>query len=40
MDNEMKMMLLKHVDSYWDMLPSEIKEMILKYRESRIDRVA
>ena len=35
MDNEMKMMLLKHVDSYWDMLPSEIKEMILKYKESQ-----
>ena len=35
MDNETKMMLLKHVDSYWDILPSEIKEIILKYKESQ-----
>ena len=35
MDNETKRMLLKHVDSYWDILPSEVKEMILKYKESQ-----
>ena len=35
MDIETKMMLLKHVDNYWDILPPEIKEMILKYEESQ-----
>ena len=35
MDNETKMMLLKHVDSYWDILPSEIKEIILKFKQSQ-----
>ena len=35
MDNETKMMLLKHVDSYWDILPSEIKEVILKFKQSQ-----
>ena len=35
MDNETKRMLLKHVDSYWDMLPSEIQELILKFKQSQ-----
>ena len=34
MDLETKMQLLKLTDSYWDMLPVEIKEIILKYKES------
>ena len=40
MDHETKMELLKWTDSYWDMLPPEIKEIILKYKESQefIDR--
>ena len=40
MDLEIKMELLKWTDSYWDMLPAEIKEIILKYTESQefIDR--
>ena len=40
MDLEIKMELLKWTDSYWDMLPAEIKEIILKYMESQefIDR--
>ena len=40
MDLETKMELLKLTDSYWDMLPTEIKETILKYKESQelIDR--
>ena len=36
MDNETKMMLLDDDDaSYWDILPPELKEMILQYRESQ-----
>ena len=35
MNDGTKMMLLRHVDSYWDILPPEIKEMILKYKESQ-----
>ena len=35
MDHETKMELLKWTDSYWDMLPSEMKEIILKYKESQ-----
>ena len=35
MDNETKRMLLKHVDSYWDMLPPELKEVILKFKQSQ-----
>ena len=35
MDNETKRMLLKHVDSYWDMLPPELKELILKFKQSQ-----
>ena len=40
MDLETKRELLKWTDSYWDLLPSEIKDLILKYRESQefIDR--
>ena len=40
MDLETKMELLKLTNSYWDMLPAEIKEIILKYNESQelIDR--
>ena len=34
MDIKKKMMLLKYTDSYWTLLPLEIKEMILKYKES------
>ena len=35
MDLETKRELLKWTDSYWDLLPSEIKDVILKYRESQ-----
>ena len=35
MDHETKMELLKWTDSYWDMLPPELKEIILKYKESQ-----
>ena len=35
MDLEKKLELLSVVESYWDMLPPEIKEMILKYKESQ-----
>ena len=35
MDNETKRMLLKHVDSYWDMLPLELQELILKFKQSQ-----
>ena len=35
MDNKTKVMLLKHTDSYWMLLPPEIKEIILKYKESQ-----
>ena len=40
MELETKMELLKLTDSYWDMLPAEIREIILEYRESQelIDR--
>ena len=40
MDLETKMELLKLTDSYWTLLPAEIKEIILKYKESQelIDR--
>ena len=30
-----KLMLLKYTDIYWTLLPAEIKEMILKYKESQ-----
>ena len=33
MDVKTKLVLLKHTDSYWELLPDEIKEVILKYRE-------
>ena len=33
MDLETKMQLLKLTDSYWTLLPPEIKEIILKYKE-------
>ena len=40
MDLETKRDLLKWTDSYWDMLPTEMKDLILEYRESQelIDR--
>ena len=40
MDLETKRELLKLTDRYWDLLLSEIKDLILKYRESQefIDR--
>ena len=40
MDFETKRELLKWTDSYWDLLPAEMKEIILKYKESQelIDR--
>ena len=33
MDLKTKLELMKHADSYWTLLPSEIKELILNYRE-------
>ena len=40
MDLETKKTLLKWTDSYWDIVPAEIKEIILEYKESQelIDR--
>ena len=40
MDLETKRELLKWTDSYWDMLPREMKDLILEYKESQefIDR--
>ena len=40
MDLETKRELLKRTDSYWDMLPPEVKDLILEYRDSQefIDR--
>ena len=40
MDLETKVELLKLTDSYWTLLPPEIKEIILKHKESQevIDR--
>ena len=35
MDLETKRELLKWTNSYWDMLPREIKDLILEYRESQ-----
>ena len=35
MDVETKVMLIKHTDSYWVLLPPEIKELILKNKESQ-----
>ena len=35
MDIKTKMMLLKYTDSYWMLLPPEMKEIILKYKESQ-----
>ena len=35
MDLEIKMQLLKLTDSYWTLLPPEVKEIILKYKESQ-----
>ena len=32
---ETKLGLMKHTDSYWTLLPPEIKEMILKNKESQ-----
>ena len=34
MDIQIKLHLLKYMDSYWTLLPPEIKALILKYRES------
>ena len=33
MKPETKLDLMKHADSYWTLLPDEIKELILNYRE-------
>ena len=33
MDLETKLDLMNHTDNYWDLLPSEIQEIILMYRE-------
>ena len=33
MDVKTKLALLKQTDSYWELLPDEIKEVILKHRE-------
>ena len=30
-----KLQLLKHTDSYWLILPPEIRELIVKYKESQ-----
>ena len=35
MDLENKRELLKWTDSYWDMLPPEVKDLILEYKESQ-----
>ena len=35
MDIKTKLTLLKHTDSYWTLLPPEIRELIVKYKESR-----
>ena len=35
MDVQIKLHLLKYMDSYWTLLPPEIKALILKYRESQ-----
>ena len=35
MDVQIKLHLLKYMDRYWTLLPPEIKELILKYRESQ-----
>ena len=35
MDLKTKMQSLKLTDSYWTLLPPEIKEIILKYKESQ-----
>ena len=35
MDLEKKMELLNIVESYWDVLPPEIQQLILKYKESQ-----
>ena len=35
MDIETKLKLLDIVESYWDLLPPEIKDLILKYKESQ-----
>ena len=35
MDVRTKLMLLKYTDSYWTLLPAEMQEMILKYKESQ-----
>ena len=35
MNLEKKMELLNIVESYWDLLPPEIQQLILKYRESQ-----
>ena len=35
MDDETKKALLKWTDSYWDIVPPEIKEIILEYKSSQ-----
>ena len=35
MDVKTKLTLMKHTDSYWTLLPPEVKELILTYKESQ-----
>lgn len=35
MNNETKLQLLKFTDSYWTLLPEEVREVILLYKESQ-----
>ena len=35
MDVKTKLTLMKHTDSYWTLLPSEIRELIIMYKESQ-----
>ena len=35
MDVKTKLTLMKHTDSYWTLLPSEIRELIITYKESQ-----
>ena len=35
MDIEIKLKLLNIVESYWDILPPEMKDLILEYKESQ-----
>ena len=35
MNPETKLALMKHADSYWELLPEEIKQLILMYKDSQ-----